>query len=119
MTRSMCVTTAHGGTKLHDSPCTTAAEHRATLRANGIEHKPNKSVMSPPTNLPQQIPDVPAGHYGQPTHISPVFKTADNALDGFDVSGDQGPTLRVFGASLFSKSLAFENGHQAIHSREL
>jgi hypothetical protein len=48
---------------VHDSPCTAAAKHRETLRANGIEQKLNKSVMSPPTNLPQQIPDVPAGYY--------------------------------------------------------
>jgi hypothetical protein len=102
----MCVTNgARWYQIMHDSPCTTAAKHRETLRANGIEQS------SPPTNLPQQIPHVPAGHCGQQPTFPPVFNTADNILDGLDVSGVQGPTITV-SCRTFSKPEGLRNSKQ-------
>ena len=90
---------------MHDSLCTTTAKHHETLRANGIEQS------SLPTNLSQQIPNVPGGHCEQQPTFPLVFNMADNILNGLDVSGVQGPTITV-SCRAFSKPEGLRNSKQ-------
>ena len=67
------------GERMHSYKNTLAQSyrHRSTLLSEYCMRERTTAVDQPP--------------------FSPVFNTADNALDGFDVSGVQGPSLRVVG----------------------
>ena len=90
---------SHGYQKMHDSLCTTS--HSQTVR---ISERIGSSKISLSRlcrlNLPQQIPNAPTGHCGQPAQI-PHLQDGPQCIRWVQSQWGPKPHLRVFEAPLF------------------